>query len=226
MPIPRPFPWLARLPNIRRAVWNSQRSHYGRRDLELLFAVSPRAAVRLLELIATERLGAAHLVARERLSGFLEAVSEAKDVAGLVAQIRHRRENLSRAKSRFMWFRDDSEVSLGSLPAGVSLDPGRLEVRFRTVEELVAHLGAIAAAMQDDPAAFEQRCEPRRAEESPDAAFLRRAEAEKVWIEQEMELRRNPGYRPRSMEDFEREWERRKPPAGITKAGGEEAALA
>ena len=204
----RPFPWLWRLPNIRRAVSNSQRSHYGRRDLQGLFVVSSSAASRLLELISTEPVGTSHLVSREKLSSFLEAVAETDDVPALCARLRAERGNLTRVKARFMWLRDDSETPLISLPAAIALEPGRLEIRFERVEELVAHLGLLSAAMKDDPEAFERASEIRRPEyESPDARFLRMLEAEKVWIAEELERRKDTAYVPRPIEDFEREWE-------------------
>ena len=160
--MPRPFPWLSRLYEIRRTVKNSVRSHYSRRELEILFKVSGRSAGRLLELLATEPIGTSHVVAREILANFLDQVRDAENVPALCERIRGARENLTRAKARYMVLRDELEVPAYSLPRGVRLEPGCLTVRFESVEEMCASLHRLALAMQDDPLAIEALCEPEK----------------------------------------------------------------
>jgi hypothetical protein len=179
--MPRPFPWLPRLADIRRSVSNSVRSHYTRRDLELLLKVSPRAAGRVMELVATEPMGTYHLAARERLQSFLEAVHEADDVAALCNQLRAERENLTRVKARFMQFRDRHRVPLCSLPDSIVIEHGLLAIRADTVEELCARLVTLSQVMSDEPLEFQQAFEtPRREEESAEARDAR-------WIAEEIE---------------------------------------
>ncbi len=73
--MPRPASWLPRLYDITRSVTNSVRSHYQRRDLELLFELQPRAAQKLLKMLPTTEVGTGHLVSRETLLSFLARVS-------------------------------------------------------------------------------------------------------------------------------------------------------
>ena len=42
------------------------------------------------------------------------------------------------------------EARLSGLPAGVSVEPGRIEVRFRGAQEAVARLYALAQALVDE----------------------------------------------------------------------------
>ena len=46
--MPRPSTWMSRLHELRRSVAHSDRSHYGRRDIDALFELQPRAAQNLL----------------------------------------------------------------------------------------------------------------------------------------------------------------------------------
>jgi hypothetical protein len=194
----RPFPWLHRLPDIRRSVSNSLRSHYARRDLELLFKVSSSSAGRLMKMVATESVGVAHLVGRERLSTFLEGVSETADVAGLCEKIRADRENLTRVKARYLCLRDEAEVPFASLPRSIVIVPGRLEICFDTVENLVAQLVTLGQAMVDDPLGFQAACEiqwqPEESAEARDARFIQ-SEIERM--DAEIERRRHPKKPPR-----------------------------
>ena len=184
--MPRPFPWLSRVSEIRRAVSNSVRSHYSRRELEILFRSTPRAAGRLLELLATERIGTAHMVSREELARFLDRVTEAEDVAELCGKIRDERANLTRVKARYLLARDEHEVPVASLPEAIQLEPGQLTVRFESIEELCERLLQISQAMKDDPIAFEARCEVRKpvlSAEAEEARFID-AEIERMKAEQ------------------------------------------
>lgn len=172
----RSFPWLDRVSELAGAVRNSVRSHYTRRDLEVLFRVTRSAAGRLLELLATERIGGVHVVQREVLGRFLEQVAETEDVAALVAELREERGNLSRAKARYLLVRDAPEVAVTSLPVSIRLEPGTLRIDFGSLEELVERLALLAQAMQDDPVAFELRCEtakkPAQSAEAEDARMI------------------------------------------------------
>ena len=69
-PLPRTLSWLPRLHEIRRAVGNSVRSHYGRHDLEALFELQPRAAQQLLGLLPPVTVGTSRLVEAEALGDF------------------------------------------------------------------------------------------------------------------------------------------------------------
>jgi hypothetical protein len=190
--MPRPFSWLPQLSNIRRSVSNSLRSHYERRDLELLFKISPSAAGRLLHLLATEPVGTAHLVAREKLASFLEAVSETEDVPGLCQKIRAERKNLTRVRARYLCLRDEAEVPFASLSASIMLRPGQLVIRFDNLEYLVRQLIILSQAMKDDPLAFEKACEPERQQQLSAEAL------DGLYIQAEIERMKNAKKPPAS----------------------------
>ena len=158
----RPPSWLPRLHELRRAVANSVRSHYDRRDLERLFELQPRGAGKLLELLPTVPLGTAHLVDREVLLGFLERVHEADDVHALFDQLRLEKGTLSRRKIRSLVRRDLEPVGLTSLPDAIGLSRGRLEVSFRSVEELAQAMLTLARILENEGDAFAELYEPEK----------------------------------------------------------------
>ncbi len=160
--MPRPITWLPRLHEIRRAVANSVRSHYDRRDLEGLFEVQPRSAQKLIELFPVLTVGTSRLVEREALVRFLDGAQEAEDVSGYIEQVRAERTRSSRRKIRWLIRADQPLVSVSSLPEGMSLGRGRLEVSFRSVEELARSLLILARILDEDPEAFVLAYEPEK----------------------------------------------------------------
>lgn len=156
----RPPSWLPRLHELRQTVANSVRSHYDRRDLERLFELQPRGAGKLLELLPTVPIGTTHLVDRQVLLGFLEQVHEADDVHALFEQLRQERAAPSRKKLRSLVRRDTVPLSLSSLPESIGLSRGRLEVSFRSLEQLAEAMYAIARLLEDEGDAFAQAFEP------------------------------------------------------------------
>lgn len=192
--MPRPYSWLPRVTEIRKTVSNSVRSHFSRRELEVLFRISSSAAGRLLEMLATSPIGTAHLVSRDALEAFLEQVASAEAVPAVCDRIRAERANLTRVKARFLLPRDQLEVMIASLPDSVTIEPGQLTIRYATIEELVARLLQVSQSMQDDPVAFQARCEPppmRLSAEAQDARYIA-AEIERM-RNAEMPPRRSGG---------------------------------
>ncbi len=157
--MPRPVSWLPRLHEIRRSVDASVRSHYDRRDLERLFELQPRAAGKLLELLPTVPIGTSRLVEREALAGFLDRVREAENTSTFLEQVRQEKAAPSRRRIRSLVRRDLEPVSLSSLPESIGLSRGRLEVSFRTVEQLAEAMYAIARLLEDEGDAFAQAFE-------------------------------------------------------------------
>jgi len=152
--MPRPISWLPRLHEIARSVANSVRSHYDRRDLEQLFELQPRAAQKLLEMLPTVQVGTSGLVERETLGAFLERVRDSENTTELFEQIRKEKAGNSRRKIRALVRRDLDPVGLGSLPDSMTLSPGRLEVRFQSVEELCEAMLILARVLNDEPEEF------------------------------------------------------------------------
>jgi len=189
--MPRPISWLPRLHEITRSVANSVRSHYDRRDLEQLFELQPRAAQKLLELLPTVSVGTSRLVGREVLADFLERVREAEDVSGLLEQIRQEKSKSSRRKVRSLVRRDFDPIDLDSLPESLALSRGRIEISFRTVEQLAQDLFKIAQVLTEDVEEFARRFEPEPPlSESGDAREVQELFAELERMEAEYELTR------------------------------------
>lgn len=157
----RPITWLPRLHEIRRSVRNSVRSHYGRRDLETLFLLQPRAAQYLLDLFPLVRVGTSQLVESDTLSAFLERVHTSDDVSALLSELRRKNSETSRRKIREFVQTESALVSLSSLPSSVILEPGRLEIRFETLEQLAQSLFSLAQVMTAEPDALGDMVEIR-----------------------------------------------------------------
>jgi hypothetical protein len=169
--MPRPISWLPRLPAITRRVEGSVRSHYDRADLEVLFELQPRAAQLLLEALPTTAVGRAHLVEREALLQFLEGMAEAENTAAFMEQVRSQKASVSRKKPRTLIpnlvRRDLEPVRLASLPESITLTRCRLEVSFRTLEDLAQSLYALAQAIDADGDEMARLYEILRAPEPP-----------------------------------------------------------
>ncbi len=158
----RPPTWLPRLHPIRRAVANSVRSHYDRKDLERLFELQPRGAGKLLELLPTVPVGTAHLVDREILLKFLEQVHEAGDVHALFDQLRLEKGAASRRKIRSLVRRDLEPVGLTSLPESIGLSRGRLKVSFSSIEQLAEAMLTLARILENEGDVFADLYEPEK----------------------------------------------------------------
>ena len=157
----RPISWLPRLHEIRRSIAGSVRSHYTRRDLEHLFQLQTSAASALLDLLPTTGLGSAQLVEREALLAFLDRVQETEDVPALLRNLRENRPPASRRKIRFLVQRDAEPPSLDALPAGLTVERGRIEVQFQTLEGLATVIMQVAQWLDADPEGFAEAYEPK-----------------------------------------------------------------
>ncbi len=148
--MPRTVSWLPRLHEIARAVANSQRSHYDRRDLEKLFQLQPRAVQKLIELFPTVRVGTSRLIDREILAGFLDRVREAEDVPLLFMQILSEKAKTSPRKLRTLVPHDREPISLDLLPLNIHFVPGQMTVTFKTIEELAGAMYTLARVIEND----------------------------------------------------------------------------
>lgn len=141
---------------------NSVRSHYGRRDLEILFDLQPRAVQNLLTLLPTVTVGTSRLVERQALQSVLEEVHAAEDVTAFLESLRTRKTVGTRRKLRTLVQQDAAPVSLEALPDGLRLTRGRLEVRFGTLEELARTMYHVARLLEADSDVFAAIYEPLR----------------------------------------------------------------
>lgn len=150
----RQVSWESRLHEIRRSVGNSVRSHYDRRDLELLFKLQPRAAGKLLESLPTVRIGRSDHVEKEALKLFLDGAKESEDVAAYCAMRRTERGAQTRRKPRALVRRDFDPVPADSLSRWLS--PGMLKIQYSSLEELFDVMWRVASALRDDLEGFSQ----------------------------------------------------------------------
>jgi hypothetical protein len=146
----RAVSWLPRLHEIRRRVEGSARSHYERKEIETLFELQPRAAQMLVEMLPGVAVGRSRLVEREALVQFLERIRLAEDVPAEMDRIRTERAGVSRKKIRTMVRTDHPVTSLDALPSSVAFSRCRVEISFRTIEELAQAMYAVAQAIETD----------------------------------------------------------------------------
>ena len=158
--MPRPISWLPRLHEISKAVTNSVRSHYDRRDLEKLFELQPRAAQELLKLLPSVQVGTSRLLDREVLATFLSRVRDAEDTSALFDKLREEKAAVSKRRLRSLVRRDLDPVSLTSLPDSMTLSRGRLEVNFQTVEQLAESMLMLARVLESEGEEFARAFEP------------------------------------------------------------------
>jgi hypothetical protein len=128
----------------------SVRTHYDRRALQSLFELMPRAGGRLMAMLRRGvPLGTSHLVEREALLRFLDAVAEAEDTAGALAQQKAENGALTRRKPRTLVRREFEEIDPASLATW--LERGVLkETRFASAQQLADILWRIACAVQGE----------------------------------------------------------------------------
>ena len=114
----------------------------------------------MLEFLPSVAVGTSRLIEREALAGFLDKVQESGDVAAVLERIRQEKTLASQKRLRSLVQRDDGEVSLTSLPESLTMERGRVEVRFHTLEELAEAMYFLARVMQQDGAGFARDFEP------------------------------------------------------------------
>jgi hypothetical protein len=185
--------WLLRLPEIRRSVSESVRSHYDSRDLQRLFRVKPRAAQKLIKMCATgAKIGRSALVERVALADFLTLVADSDDPE-LTLRSRRRKKTPTPAPRRALRCLvqvDSDPATLETIPRNIILSTGKMEIEFTRMEELAGALHAIAQILENEFEEFADRFEPA-IEHTPEpeldsvAEDLRRAWAELTLRERE-----------------------------------------
>ncbi len=160
-PLPRPLSWLPRLHEIRRAVANSIRSHYGRHDLEALFELQPRAAQQLLGLLPTVTVGTSRLVEAEALRGFLDRIQTAADVSQEIEAVRQEKKGSGRRRLRTLVQTDDAAVSRSPpLPWASPWAAAAWRSTSQNLEELAAAMYWLARVLDGELEGFAREYEP------------------------------------------------------------------
>jgi hypothetical protein len=157
--MPRSLSWLDRIVPISRAVAESARSHYDRKELQRLFELQPRAAQQLMGALPSISIGRAHLVEREALSDFLRRLNESENPAETFARMRAEGGKAVRRQLREFSLQD-YPASVDAPPRMMTIERGDLRVQFQTLEELAEAMLYLATVFTHDLEGFAKRYEP------------------------------------------------------------------
>ena len=131
--MPAPPRWLLAVPDAILQLETLDRDLLTRRDVERLFGVSRARAAQLMRTLGAELVGASRVLRRTALLRQLRKYRQRAAFRGeeerrtrLVAELRQARLTGIRVAVP----REAREARLSGLPDGVSVEPGRIEVRF------------------------------------------------------------------------------------------------
>ena len=155
----RTLSWLDRIVPISRSVAESARSHYDRKELQRLFELQPRAAQQLMAALPHVPVGRAKLIEREALSEFLRRLNESDNPAETYATMRADGGKTVRRKLREFSLRDYPAL-VDSPPRVMTIERGKMTVRFQTLEELAEAMLYLATVFTHDLEEFAQLYEP------------------------------------------------------------------
>ena len=159
----RPVKWSRDLHPIRTRAARSRTETWSRTDIEALFGVGRASAQSLMKAIGqVEVVGGAHFVERPALLVFLDAMVVAPSVEEALRARMAVAEPPPRPKTlRVSLSADLRHAMLPDLPANITLEPGRLEIRAETAVRMLENLLALAMVMQNDLDRFEAAIAPR-----------------------------------------------------------------
>ena len=151
--------WLLAIPDAIRQLEQLDRDLLTRRDLERLFGVSRARAATLMQTFGAEMTG----YQRTLPTGPSSSASSAGTGHGAAFRgeaTRRDRVVTAIRQARLTGIRvavplEALEARLSGLPAGVTVEPGRIEVRFRSATDAVGRLFALAQALTNDYEQFE-----------------------------------------------------------------------
>ena len=153
--MPAPPRWLLAVPDAIRQLDTLDRDLLTRRDVERLFGVSRARAAQLMRTFGAARVGASRVLRRTALLRQLRQYRQRAAFRGeeerrtrLVAELRQARLTGIRVAV-------PRAARLSGLPDGVSVEPGRIEVRFSSAQDAVGRLFALAQALTHDYEQFE-----------------------------------------------------------------------
>ena len=150
--------WLLAIPDAIRQLEALDRDLIIRRDLERLFGVSKVRAAALMTAFGAGRTG--HLLTRPR-AALLRQLRRHRTLAAFRGEATRRdRVVTAISQTRLTGIRvavhsEALEARLSGLPDGVSVEPGRIEVRFSGAKDAAGRLFALAQALTNDYEQFE-----------------------------------------------------------------------
>ena len=156
--MPAPPSWLLALPDAISQLEQLDRDLLIRRDLERLFGVSKVRAVALMTAFGAGRTG--HLLTLPRADLLRQLRRHRTRAAFRGEATRRDRVVTAIRQARLTGIRvavpsEALEARLSGLPAGVLVEPGRIEVRFSGAQDAVGRLFALAQALTNDYEQFE-----------------------------------------------------------------------
>ena len=154
----RPVEWFQRLPDILRLLKDAS-PLLDRRQIEGLFAVSPRNAVHLLNRFGATRVGYALVIGREELTTALGAIASEDDYQRhydrrrrVIAELAGRREDLKLAR---ITLPESAASRLAELRPTIRLTPGHLSIQFDGAVDLLGQLLELSQVIGADFDRFE-----------------------------------------------------------------------
>ena len=150
--------WLLAVPDAIRQLAALDRELLTRRDIEQLFGVSRARAATLMQTFGAALTGNQRTLPRTQL---LRQLRKHRAGAAFRGEAARRERLLTELRTaRLTGIRvavpiEALEGRLASLPDGVSVEPGRIEVRFSGAKDAVGRLFALAQALTNDYDRFE-----------------------------------------------------------------------
>ncbi len=161
----RPVKWSRDLHPIRQRAARARTETWSRVDIEELFGLSRASAQTLMKAVSqVEVVGDAHFVERPALLAFLDEMIAAPSVEEALRQRVLEAEPAPRPKTLRVSLPEDlRRARLPDLPANITLETGRLEIRAATAVGMLESLLALAMVMQNDLDRFAAAIEPASA---------------------------------------------------------------
>jgi hypothetical protein len=161
--VPAKPSWFRRLPQILNDLRAHPHPYVDRATLELLLGVGRRRAQQILAPCVADRVGASGLASKEALLAHLEQIARGEEaffeirrrrqVARLLDQLRQ--QHLASPPLLVAAPAAVLRQTLGNLPAGVRIEPGRITVEFDEPHQALEKLLALAMAIGGDFEGFE-----------------------------------------------------------------------
>jgi len=155
--------WWRHIPEIRKMLEDAHLPVIDRASVERLFGLERRQAIELMHRFGGYLAGRTFLIGREQLIEALDAIAasgeyqqEAARREQFVASVDAVRRTRQTEAIRIPVSREVFDARLKSLGPGVELRAGRLAIEFAGPEDLLRKLFALAQAVANDYAAFEE----------------------------------------------------------------------
>ena len=150
--------WLLAIPDAIAQLEGFDRDLLTRRDLEQLFGVSKARAAILMRTFGAARTANVRTLTRSELLRQLRRRQKSATFTAELERREHVIATLRQARVSGIRLRVPATVlstRLAGVPDGVTVEPGRIEVRFTGARDAVGRLFALAQALTNDYDRFE-----------------------------------------------------------------------